>query len=310
MLPTLFNCSNDMALAANVSQYLPPKRIQQMEEELADIRHYWSEGPWGWSIATRQHYRRLGIPDAQLPTDEWLDNVRRLSSRQFACEYIHQLLQEAEREGLTSMLVGEHMRYLTDIETSAVMPTIYKSPWSSSGRGVFVCEEMDAKTETRLRGYIRNQGGYVADTFYADKAVDFAMEFMIHPDHTVHFLGYSVFETATGGAYGYNYVESQPQLLERIGADPTLLQWLIDYHTAHLAHIGYHGPVGIDMIRLTDGRLHPVIEINLRMNMGILSLYLYDYLQQQHTDTLYLTPQRPTGFSAKVEHGKLMIEYR
>ena len=316
MLPTIFNCSNDMALAANVTQYLPPKRIQQMEEDLADICHYWKEGPWGWSRATKQRYKHMGVAESDLPTDEWLDEVRRLSSRQFACEYIHDLLAEASHAGtsvlgdrnLADVLVGADMRYLESVETDASLPAIFKSPWSSSGRGVFVCNEMDEKTITRLKGYIHNQGGYVADTFYEDKAVDFAMEFMVHADHRVDFLGYSVFETATGGAYGYNYVESQDKLKARIGADARLLDWLIDYHIAHLSTIDYHGPVGIDMIRLMDGRVHPVIEINMRMNMGILALNMYDKIVVEGLQQpIYLTPQCEDGFSAKVEDGKLMI---
>ena len=66
----------------------------------------------------------------------------------------------------------------------------------------------------------------MADRFYADKVLDFAMEFFISEDHTVEFLGYSVFHAAESGAYGYNYVESQQELLQRIGADEALLQRL------------------------------------------------------------------------------------
>ena len=66
-LPSLFNCSNDMALAANVRQYLPPKRIQQMEEDLKDLAQYWDEGPWGWSLCTKQRYRKMGISGGGTP---------------------------------------------------------------------------------------------------------------------------------------------------------------------------------------------------------------------------------------------------
>ena len=87
MLPSLFNPSNDMALAANVRQYFPPQRIQQMESDLARLSRFWDEGPWGWSLATRQRYLRMGIPADQLPSDEWLAELRRLSSREFGVSY-------------------------------------------------------------------------------------------------------------------------------------------------------------------------------------------------------------------------------
>ncbi len=90
-LPALFNPWNDMALAANVRQYFPPRRIQQMEDDLRDLARYWDEGPWGWSLATKQRYRDMGFAPHDLPTDEWLAGVRRLSSRAFACRYGQQL---------------------------------------------------------------------------------------------------------------------------------------------------------------------------------------------------------------------------
>jgi hypothetical protein len=184
---------------------------------------------------------------------------------------------------------------------------IFKSPWSSSGRGVFVGDWRDERARTRLQGFLSSQGGFVTDRFYADKVLDFAMEFFICEDHTVEFLGYSVFHAAESGAYGYNYVESQQELLQRIGADEALLQRLIDYHKEHLSQIAYHGPVGIDMLKTADGRIHPCIEINLRMNMGILALLLHE--RYGSDATVALTPEREHGFRALVDEGKLMIQF-
>ena len=39
----LFNCSHEMALAANVKQYFPPKNIQQMEADLCLLPLWWAE---------------------------------------------------------------------------------------------------------------------------------------------------------------------------------------------------------------------------------------------------------------------------
>ena len=80
-LPAIFNPSNDMALAAGVREYTPPKRIQQMEDNLRTLAEVWKDGPWGWSMATKHRYEKMGIDHRLLPTDEWLAEVRRLSSR-------------------------------------------------------------------------------------------------------------------------------------------------------------------------------------------------------------------------------------
>lgn len=313
-IPSLFNCSNDMALAAHVRQYVPPKRIQQMEADLADLARVWEgtrfAGPWGWSLATKQRYRQMGVAGELLPSDEWLEEVRRLSSREFACEYVKELLEEMKDE----RLLGEEMAFCKDVSTvncrlsTVNSPLIFKSPWSSSGRGVFVGRWNDARTQARVQGFLSSQGGFVADGFYEDKVLDFAMEFVVHKDHTVEFLGYSVFQTGESGAYGYNYVESQEELLRRIDVDAALLHRLIAYHKEHLAKTAYHGPVGIDMLKTADGSIHPCIEINFRMNMGILALLLFE--QYGSNATVALTPEREHGFQAQVDEGRLMITFR
>ena len=336
-----------MALAANVRQYLPPKRIQQMEADLADLARVWEgtrfAGPWGWSLATKQRMRQMGVAEDVLPPDEWLMELRRWSSREFACGYVKELLEEVGDE----RLLGREMRWC-----KAPQPPrgegyrgawIFKSPWSSSGRGVFVEKMSNGKchesTVKRLEGSLSSQGGFVMDRFYEDKVLDFAMEFFVNEDGTVDFLGWSVFHADPNGAYGYNYVESQEELVERIDVDASLLQRLIDYHKAHLSTLNsqlwlrlpqtrlghpqasldgsrcsfgstlnYRGPVGIDMLKTADGHVHPCLEINFRMNMGILALLLEE--QYGAGCTIQLTPRRPDGFEALVERGKLMIAYR
>ena len=309
-----------MALAANVRQYRPPKRIQQMEADLADLAQVWEStrfaGPWGWSIATKQRYKQMGVAEELLPSDEWLEEVRRLSSREFACGYIKDLLAEMKDE----RLLGSEMKWIDNLNPNPNLSTlnpqlIFKSPWSSSGRGVFVSSGFDANTEHRLQGFLSSQGGFVVDKFYADKVLDFAMEFYVNDDKSVDFLGWSVFHAGENGAYGYNYVESQEKLIGRIDVDASLLQRLIDYHKAHLSTLNsqlstlnYHGPIGIDMLKTADGHIHPCLEINFRMNMGILALLLEE--QYGAGCTIQLTPRRPDGFEALVERGKLMIAYR
>ena len=315
-LPSLFNCSNDMALAANVRQYLPPKRIQQMEEDLKDLAQYWDEGPWGWSLCTKQRYRKMGIPEEELPSDEWLGEVRRLSSREFACNYIKEMLGTLNDE----RLVGHEMQFCTALPAPATTaPAIYKSPWSSSGRGVFTSQGLSQELiDKRLQGFLNTQGGFVADRFY-DKELDYAMEFYVHRDHTVEFLGYSIFHAEENGAYGYNLVDDQHALMSHISSVRDLNNRLIEYHMSHLGQTAYHGPVGIDMLLLKSGpdqvvngksqntkRIHPCIEINLRMNMGILALLLYKRYGSKAN--IQLTPPRPQGFEAKIEDGKLVIK--
>lgn len=301
-LPPLFNPSNDMALAANVRQYFPPRHIQQMEDDLAGLARLWDAGPWGWSLATRQRYLRMGMAATDLPTDDWLADLRRLSSREFAVGYYQQLATAFAAE---EWLLPCRARFCTSIDE--VKLSIIKSPWSSSGRGNMVVDgfPLDSNTEQRIRRILHQQGGIVVEPFYTNKTLDFAMEFNVE-DGGTQFLGLSVFKTDETGHYGGNYVESQEALRQRIGLPDSVLQRLIRYHRQALARLAYRGPVGIDMMRLRDGRVHPCVEINFRMTMGLLALIVY---KKGMTADQLLAGQPDHGFEAGIHAGRLAIVF-
>lgn len=307
-LPALFNPSNDMALATNLRQYYPPRRIQQMERDLESLAQFWDNGPWGWSLATKQRYLRMGVPESELPTEEWLAEVRRLSSREFGVAYYQALLLSEE-----SSIIPCRAQFCTCIDevkqhssSSAAQAFILKAPWSSSGRGNMVIRDsIDPTTQKRIEAIIREQGGIVAEPFYADKVLDFAMEFQV-TDEDAEFLGYSVFEADDTGHYGGNYVEDQQSLLKRIGLSESLLQDLVCYHQQELGKLNYRGPVGIDMMKLKDGRVHPCVEINFRMTMGMLALLLY---HKGIREDQLLTPYHEQGFVAEIRQGRLSIAF-
>lgn len=333
----IFNCWNDMALAADTPQYFPPARIQQMADDLSTLGRWWADDdadmpqPWGWSRAMKLRYKQMGVDEDVLPTDQMLRDIRRLSSREFACRYIQQLLMDASEDKILSdCLAGHDMRYVSDmseIKSECNDIQIYKSLWSSSGRGVFVADirQQSASARqalSRIDGLINKQGGIAVDHYYDDKVLDFALEYKVgrcdgDKQDVIEFLGFSVFVANDGGQYGYNIVASQQTLRGMIadtGVDMNVIDWLIEYNRHHLAeHLAgrYEGMVGIDMMVIReDGTLkvHPCVEINLRMNMGILAIILHQRLGDNAT--CLLTPEREHGFTARVDSGRLMIEWR
>lgn len=346
----LCNLSNDMALAKNSVPYFPPRHIQQMEHDLAMLADIWDDGsgcpqPWGWSRATKVVFRTRGVEEHLLPTDEELDCWRLLSSRAFAAKYISELVEGVD----DGRYVGEQMCFVRSIEElellfldSAHHPfLIYKSPWSSSGRGVFVSNALDESTRQRLKGFIRHQGGFLVDRYYK-KMLDFAMEFKVDANGDVLFLGYSVFSAGEQGNYGYNLIASQIDLKEKVErmaqcSTDDLRECHRGLLKKHLAGC-YRGFVGIDMMVVEEEglvKIHPCVEINLRMNMGILALILEskaddkDFYRRLRERLLFepfpfdnfdclrscmrsstrvpLTPSRDVGFQASIDGGKLMI---
>ncbi len=365
-----------MALAANVKQYFPPKNIAQMEADLSLLPLWWaeegdavlseelgvwseecvvawSEGyqslcertgyeyvpcPWGWNKAIKERFRRFGVPERLLPSDEALEEIRRFASREFACEYIADLLAEAQKEGWGERLLGEEMRFVgirnwelgirnwpggdkSEGQQSLIPNSqflIIKSPWSSSGRGIFVAKTPLSETDlARCNKFLSSQGGFLVDRFY-DKVLDFAMEFEVKADGTVDFLGYSVFEAAEDGKYGGNVVASQEELgklieekFAELGVRSEELGVIIAFHKKAIAErMGgrYTGIVGIDMLVDRNGCLHPCVEINVRMNMGVVAMRLYERLGDVKEETV-LTPERKHGFNAKVSQNRLLQLY-
>jgi len=309
----VFNPSNDMALAANSVSYTPPKNIQRYEAEMASFPEEWADegdvvltnwntsyselvrnhgralqpSPWGWSIAIKRKFQRLGVPESLMPTDEQLVQWRQFSSREFASDYLKELLKDFQDNPLKTRLVGNENRFIKNFnqwETQGY-PQICKLPWSSSGRGVFLVPP-GAFPETKICGALNRQGGLSVDKFY-DKAQDFAFEFEISSEKGCQFLGYSVFQATKGGKYGENLLASQSELRRTILSalpfpeNEQLLQQLLECHLRLLQmRLGgkYSGYVGIDMLVADEGgrrMVHPCVEINLRMNMGIVAILKY-----------------------------------
>lgn len=256
--------------------------------------------PWGWSLAIKYKLLRWGVPESVLPSDASLQEWRMFSNRGFAVEYLRAMLASPDLHRWSNHLIGGKCSYFSSVEdfylhfqnTSSEntlakdAARIFKSPWSSSGRGVFISNDL-SKVRKRLEGYVRHQGGFVVDSYYNNKVLDGALEFFVEEDGSVRFLGFSVFLTDGGGHYLNHFVESQwglrQRFVEALGFPDAdgLLDCLVDYHLRNLSvRLGhsYRGPLGIDvLVSEMQGvrRLHPCIEINLRMNMGIVALLQY-----------------------------------
>ncbi len=359
----IFNCSNELALASNMREYIPPKNILSMEHDLAILPVWWandhdaviindnhslneaneiakvcgkriffttlkegytelckrterefSPSPWGWSKTITERFRKFGIPDKLLPTDDILDKIRLFTSKEYATKYIKEFLHDAANSDFKKHFVGDCMRFETTIELPEIKErTIFKSPWSSSGRGVFAGDSLYSPSiREKLIGFIKRQGGFVADKYY-DKILDFALEFRIESKKEVSFLGYSVFVAADNGYYGSNIIASQKVLHKMIletGIDDTVLQWTIEQHKFMLKkHFGdyYTGIVGIDLLITNKNgikKIHPCIEINVRMNLGVAAMEIYKRVKKEE---ILLTPHRKNGFTASVCKNRLTI---
>jgi hypothetical protein len=301
----LFNPSHEMALAANAARYTPTKHIQRMETDLAMLPALLADDgdliltpdgicdchghsarldssavpmPWGWNRSVRNRFVSLGVDKQLMPTEEELDEWRLFASRKWSAEYNRKLYL---RLGSKSWLVGNQLDFCCDGTSLSAwqtahpyLPFIIKSEYSSSGRGNRVVRDAGQAASLKVNR--------VAADHYYNKVLDFAMEFEV-ADDGVRYLGLSVFRTSGEGKYMGNCVASQQDLSAMVRscmpacwaeampvlaeAHRTLLSESIQGH--------YRGMVGIDMMVTDGGLLHPCVEINLRMNMGIVAMMLH-----------------------------------
>lgn len=289
----IFNPSHDEALAAGTPRYTPTRAARRMEEELWDFPTLWAAAadrvtglgrrvqavewdevervePWGWDLRLCAVLRKFGAPERLLPTDAALAALRRLSSRETTVRLLPLLRREVEGT------VGEarFCRTMAELRPGDVL----KAPWSCSGRGVFRFDGSEAALRRAAR-IIARQGAIEAETYVAHTA-DFAMEFG-YAGGRATYEGLSLFRTSPTGLYGGNVVAPEADLLSRLAGTDAGVRGRLDAVRTALVRLlpdvlgaNYEGPLGVDMMLLPDGRIHPCVELNLRRTMGSVALRL------------------------------------
>ena len=112
---------------------------------------------------------------------------------------------------------------------------------------------------------------------YYPKVKDFGMEFVVHPNGQIHYLGLSLFMT-NNGAYMGNIVASEDDkrnMISRYVSVSMIDDVRVKVIDALRQVIGGHyvGPLGVDMMILSKlgcqgFSVLPCVEINLRRTMG------------------------------------------
>ncbi len=333
MKACLFNPENDLALAAGTVSYTPPRNARLLRDSgcmlpvwyapsgsqvivAAEDQRRWLDSvssdyalevdgvarfsadaepmPWGWSVNVAKRFADLGVSDEMLPDSATLDILREMSHR-------HTSLEVLRRFNVTNLPV--EAQTVADVEKFAreqSRPFYFKSPWSSTGRGVASSADMPlSEVFRRCDGIIARQGSVMLEPGL-DKVQDFAMLFF-SGDRGVRYVGLSLFVNE-GNAYSGNLLMSDNDIARRIGrlVGDDSLNPLIESMPAILTDIvgGYYrGYLGVDMMVCRDwttGRpaIFPCIEINLRMTMGVVA---------------HIWRER---FLAPGVNGRLVVDYR
>lgn len=287
--------------------------------------------PWGWNPALRRKLQVLGVAEQGLPSLLRLEELRELSHRRQAVELLPRLLL------INEYFCGESC-YMTDREewrhfVEGQKACLLKAPLSGSGKGLNWCKGVFT---TFISGWCNRvaalQGGVVGEPVY-DKVADFAMEFFSDGEGGVVFAGYSVFSTNGSGAYDGNLLlpdeEMERRLSEFVPKEAFReLRLVLEKELSLKFGTVYSGYLGVDMMicrfpsAKMEYRIHPCVEINLRMNMGMVARVIYDrYVASGSTgcfriayhpvagEALQAHGQRMAGFPLEIRNGKVVSGY-
>ena len=329
----LFNPETDLALAADESQYTPPRAALTLRHAGALLPLWWAKEddyilvdtlsmaaqaeelksrfnlhgtlvtsapsgaaphPWGWSRYTRSLFLRAGVDETLLPSDQSLAAMRTLSHRRTTIE-IHRKLDTPQHLRPVEAHTLDYAEETIDRFGSAVI----KLPWSSSGRGILYSAQIPRDTlRNYISGIIHRQGSALIEP-HLQRINDFAALFQCEGSQA-HFRGLSAFNTDNRGCYIGNIIAPQSHIARHIGIDLTDTISRLTSIISNIIAPFYSGWLGVDMLTYADSHGHtalaPCIEVNLRSTMGIAVLHISEKLPVSDTPRpLHITPAPPTA---------------
>ena len=266
---------------------------------LVDIAAYPNEPivPWGWNPSLVRRLQAYGANENQLLSNEELERLRGYSHRKHAVEVLVELRKLDEHfigESRIFRAVEEVLDYLESMPGDKAL----KMPLSGSGKGlIWILSGITDKQVDWCRRLIRDQGGVVAEPKYR-RLRDFAMEFFLDKGK-IRFAGYSLFRTADSGAYVGNELLTDARIEYELSPYVPLAvltglkERLLEELPSRFPH--YQGYAGVDMMvcETEEGnKIHPCVEINMRMNMGVVSRIIYDRFVHECLSHEYIAHDR------------------
>ncbi len=281
-----------------------------------EVLQHTSQGitPWGWSPLLKNNLINMGVPQELTPNSDYLALLREYSSRKNAVRLLSELKVENPQFYGSSYYytdIDSLLDYLATTDGDKAL----KMPLSGSGRGlIWILDGITDKQTDWARRVVKNQGGVVAEP-KLKRVKDFAMEFSLH-DGVASFEGYSLFETADSGAYMGNIImtddDIENYLAEYVSTDVlhSLRYMLIEKLSAYFPL--YNGVLGVDMMICdTDEgyKLQPCVEINIRMNMGLVAHTFYKRFVNKGSKGYYRVDYFKGMNDALLHHEKMLKDF-
>ena len=250
---------------------------------------------WGWNLAVRKQLIEQGISEDVLYTSKQLSQMRELSHRKTSALLLNQLAIHPLLCGLSETLYT-----ISDLDCWSRQSTefILKAPLSGSGKGLkWARYGLDSVTRRWFINLLDKQGSVMVEPIY-NKVKDFAMEFQLHSPTEIEFIGFSSFTTNQNGAYTGNNLIADTVFENQLEQDYfysgflSEIRLLIEKQILRIYGKDYRGYLGVDMMVCRSSekpyyQLHPCVEVNLRMNMGIVAHSIHKRYVAKNCEGIY-----------------------
>ena len=284
-LPLWFADAGDKVILPNEAHNEYHRRISQLFDIASPYKNNMRNDitsciPWGWSPQIKRRLNVMGFGNI-LPSDIDIAKIRELSNRKTSIT----ILSALQEDGIDIPPLPLYCTEANDVAdfVNTRPQCVVKAPWSGSGKGIaWGIGRVETPMEHFYKGVIRRQGGVVCEEFLESRA-EFAMEFFTD-GNSVTFAGYSLFNSFKG-SYSGNLLASDKEIEEYLSQfiSPEHLESVKNamhgiMHTI-LHNSGYKGYFGIDMMIYEKNDklyLNPCMELNLRMNMGVVARIFFD----------------------------------
>lgn len=222
----------------------------------------------------------------ELNIPNWNEKYIYLNSREVSSDVLAELKEESSLFDFIDLpILCKSLDEIAEIVKNKKKYFVAKAPYSSSGRGLLWLPNGEiTRVEQQILGGILKKQGFVSVEKVYNKRLDFAMEFMSDGEGQVDFVGYSFFETNKKGAYQSNILLPQCKIEEKLAesvdsCELKEIKLLVSNILSKYYGSSYKGCLGVDMMIVFEGdryKIHPCVEINMRYNMGFLSIQLFD----------------------------------
>ncbi|MDE6267166.1 MAG: hypothetical protein K2M07_07445 [Muribaculaceae bacterium] len=249
--------------------------------------------PWGWSLAARSEFLAAGMREELLPDEECIRSMRELSHRRLTVSILDGMKSHGLYHGELPVELHNSVDVLHILNTYGNDGIYLKAPWSSTGRGVIPGSgKSDDNIMMQAAGIIKRQGSVMVEQAFR-KVRDFAMLFRSAPGVGVRYVGLSLFDTSSQ-SYTGNILASESRLRNILSGDISTedtdrVREAIIPLLDNLIGDRYEGYFGVDMMVVDingQHHIHPCVEVNLRMTMGVVAhKFTRNYLADDVTGT-------------------------